>query len=77
MNGIGNFRSAFRDFYFDQLVAKKSEQAKEEVVRAKVADKRQGIVARGQIPPTERIDHKRTSWEQLGNLAKKEAMGAR
>lgn len=77
-NGIHNFRSAFRDLHFDQLAAKKIEKAKEEVAQSRVADKRQGIIARGSASnPAARIDYRKTSWEDLGNLAKKEAMGSR
>jgi vacuolar-type H+-ATPase subunit I/STV1 len=75
-NGISNFRSAFRDFYFDQLAAKKAEKAKEEVVSAKVADKRQGIIARGSASnPVARIDHGKMSWEDLATAGKREVMG--
>lgn len=76
-NGINNFRSAFRDYYFDQLATKKAEQAKEALVQSKVADKRQGIVARGSagMPQSARIDYKKTSWDDLSSLAKREAVG--
>jgi len=77
-NGINNFRSAFRDYYFDQLAAKKAEQAKEALVQSKVADKRQGILARGSagMQQDARIDFRKTSWDDLSSLAKRAAMGS-
>jgi hypothetical protein len=76
-NGIPNFRSAFRDYHFDQLVAKKAEAAKEEVAKAAANDKRHGILGRvnGQNPRNSARIKSRDPWNAAYDSAVKDIGG--
>ena len=49
-NGIGSFRVAFRDFYFDNLKSRMAEQAKQDLITKDKAMRKQGIVGVSTTP---------------------------
>lgn len=71
--GIKNFKTAFRDFYHDELVKRSESKAKESVSKEKVKNTKLGIL--GVTPtPTKRAsnDHKGKSWHELADEVKDE-----
>lgn len=71
--GIRNFKTAFRDFYHDELVKRSESKAKESLSKEKQKNTKLGIL--GITPtPTKRVssDHKGKSWNELANEALEE-----
>ncbi len=69
-NGIANFKTAFRDFYHDQLVARAESTAKEKLTKDRQKNTKLGIL--GISPsPTKRVssDHRGKSWNEIGQEA--------
>lgn len=53
-NGINNFNTAFKDYYFDDLMKMQSEQAKEKVILDKQANSKLGILGISSAPTPKR-----------------------
>jgi hypothetical protein len=74
-NGISNFRAAFRDFHFDNLVKLEGEKAKESATKSLQARTRQGIIGQSSTPKkglTAAQGIKNKSYEDLGREAREE-----
>lgn len=69
-NKIGNLRTAFRDFYHDELVKMEAEKAKESVIKDRKMMAKKGIVGMS-TTPTQNIsdDVKGKSYNQLADEA--------
>jgi len=72
--GIGSFRAAFRDFMYDKLVARGTNQAKETVAKQMQQQYKQGIVGQSNTPMTPSYSRPqgRLNYEQAMELAAKE-----
>lgn len=54
-NGINNFTTAFKDYYFDELVKIKETEAKEKLIKDKQANTKLGILNVSSTPTPKRI----------------------
>lgn len=71
-NGINKFTAAFRDFYHDELMKIKAEEAKEAVIKDKQAKSKLGVVSVSPQPSTTKtLDHRGKSYNQLAEEALK------
>jgi len=65
-NGINKFTAAFRDFYHDELMKIKAEEAKEAMVKDKQTKSKLGVVSTSPQPTTTKtFDHRGKSYNQL------------
>ena len=76
-NGISNFETAFKDFYFDNLVQLEREAAKEAHAKEMQKRSKQGIIGISSTPATgapqpSNGNMKNLSYDQLAELAKRE-----
>lgn len=77
-NGISNFKTAFKDFYHDQLIKRAEMQAREKVGKEIASKNRSGIIDTLSTPVSNRsnsngsINYKQTSWDALENAALRE-----
>lgn len=72
-NGIKNFKTAFRDFYHDELIKMHAEQAKESVIKEKQKNTKLGILGTT-TAPTKRMntDVRGKSYDDIADEAKAE-----
>lgn len=77
-NGIRNFKTAFRDYYHDELVKIGAEQAKEKVAKTKFNMQKDGVIGVTERP-TKRMseDVKNKTWNQLAEEAISEMQAGR
>jgi archaellum component FlaC len=73
MNGIKNFKTAFRDFYHDELVKRAESRAKESFVKDKQKNTKLGILGITNRPTkTVSTDFRGKSYDDLADEAKQE-----
>ena len=66
-NGIRSFKTAYRDFYHDEIIKMKAEEAKENVIKDKVAKSKLGVLGTSPVPTTKATYTKDKSWNQLAD----------
>lgn len=72
-NGIRNFKTAFRDYYFDELNKLSEVSAKEKLVKDKQANSKIGLLGISSTPTTRKSDSvKGKSYDQLAREALEE-----
>ncbi len=72
-NGIKNFKTAFRDFYFDELTKRAESKAKENLVKEKQKNTKLGVLGTSSAPTKQTAsDHRGKSWDDLSSEIKAE-----
>ena len=72
--GIKNFKTAFRDFYHDELVKRAEGKAKESLTKEKQKNTKLGVLGLSPTPTKRALsDHRGKSWNQLAEEAMQEA----
>lgn len=77
LNGLKNFEAAFKDFYFDHLVADAETRAKEEAMKTLQEKNKQGYVAETSYKPSQanRSNYKSKSYYDLALEGLEEGLG--
>jgi hypothetical protein len=73
-NKIGSFKTAFRDFYHDNLVRMERERAKDEYAKNLQEQKKQGIIGVSSTPQNQRTSEvpRNATYSQLEEMAARE-----
>lgn len=73
-NNIGSFKTAFRDFYHDNLVKLERERAREEYAKSQQEQRKKGIIGTSPTPQSQSqtAAPRDASWSQLEEMALQE-----